>query len=75
MTSTVHVSVTVSPSKVSKSLGHIFISDWPLVQIHLNVCVLLDIFGRPYLREMHGKWPVHGHLLFLALTQEHVRVG
>ena len=48
----------VSEQKKRKGL----ISDWPLV--HLNV--LLDILVG-HLREMHGKWPVHGHLLFLAL--------
>ena len=36
-------------------LSHIFIFE----------CVLLDILVG-HVREMHGKWAVHGRLLFLA---------
>ena len=40
------------------------------IHVHVRVlyqCVLLDILVG-HLREMHGKWPVHGHLLFCTLN-------
>ena len=44
---------------------------WPFCHVYsmatcIFECVLLDILV-DHLREMHGKWPVHGHLLFCTL--------
>ena len=47
--------------------SYVHICDWPLE------CVLFDILiGN--LREMHGKWPVHGYLLFVFCTHTYIHV-